>query len=445
MITQSTVDSGVRVEMLRCVIDALEAQGVSLCILNGYDNLANEVPSDIDCMVQSDQLPLEFMNVINSTCLRVVGVFQRELNTYVVVVANMDSRNPEFIWFDAESDFREHGRVFFQADEVLASAIRQGKFFTPSVYHEFILYLVKKVVHGSIPEKHAGRLTQLFQVAPEQCRAEMETLWCDEAVTIMVQASLSGDWSAVNDSMKEIREELFRSVGAMDRRNAVRTRLAETGRRLRRFTYPTGVHVVFLGSDGSGKSTVIRKVECALAPGFRQTARLHLFPSSNREKSGPVIDPHGQPPRSLAGSIVKMGVWWVRYTCGYIRHIRAKLVRSVLVVSDRYFLDILVDPVRYRYGGPTWLPQLVWKFLPKPDLIILLDAPADVLQQRKQEVPFEESERQVLAYRDLFGDMNRGHIVNANQSVEDVVSDVNRIILNFMAARTHKRFKLDQR
>ena len=60
-------------------------------------------------------------------------------------------------------------------------------------------------------------------------------------------------------------------------------------------------------------------------------------------------------------------------------------------------LDAIVDPKRYRYGGPIWLLNLIWKITPKPDLIVLLDAPAEVIQQRKKEVPFEETAERLLA------------------------------------------------
>ena len=59
---------------------------------------------------------------------------------------------------------------------------------------------------------------------------------------------------------------------------------------------------------------------------------------------------------------------------------------------------MLVDPRRYRYGGAMWLARWVGKIIPKPDLWILLDAPAEVLQKRKQEVPPEETARQRRAY-----------------------------------------------
>jgi thymidylate kinase len=118
------------------------------------------------------------------------------------------------------------------------------------------------------------------------------------------------------------------------------------------------------------------------------------------------------------------------------------VIRSTLVLFDRYYYDLTVDSRRYRYGGSRWLAQLLGKLIPRPQLIILLDAPAEVLQARKQEVPIEETHRQQARYRALVGSFSDGHVVNAAQPLQEVVAQVNGIILDFMAKRTERRFGL---
>jgi thymidylate kinase len=66
--------------------------------------------------------------------------------------------------------------------------------------------------------------------------------------------------------------------------------------------------------------------------------------------------------------------------------------------------------------------------MPKPDAIILLNAPPAVLQTRKQELTLEETERQCQAYLALVKPQKRGHVVNSAQPFEDVMRDVYKII-----------------
>jgi thymidylate kinase len=85
------------------------------------------------------------------------------------------------------------------------------------------------------------------------------------------------------------------------------------------------------------------------------------------------------------------------------------------------------------------LLRLIWWFVPRPDLIILLDAPPEVVQARKQDVPFAESERQCKAYRTLVDSIANGHIVDAAQPLDQVVRAVNDLILQYLSARVVRR------
>jgi thymidylate kinase len=134
--------------------------------------------------------------------------------------------------------------------------------------------------------------------------------------------------------------------------------------------------------------------------------------------------------------------WFVYYFFGYaIRHLA--MARSTLLLNDRHFVDVLVDAKRYRYGGPTWLVRLIWRLIPKPDLIVLLDATPEVLQARKQETSFEEVGRQRKAYLSLVRTMGSGHVVDATQSFEHVADDVSDIVLRHLASRVARRLGLE--
>jgi hypothetical protein len=110
-----------------------------------------------------------------------------------------------------------------------------------------------------------------------------------------------------------------------------------------------------------------------------------------------------------------------------------------LVLFDRYLVDALVDRRRYRYRGPQWALHFVWSLIPKPDLVILLDAPTEVLRARKQEVSLCETERQRHAYRQLVDTLPNGHVVDAAQPLDRVVTAVGTVVLGFLASRAVRR------
>ena len=84
--------------------------------------------------------------------------------------------------------------------------------------------------------------------------------------------------------------------------------------------------------------------------------------------------------------------------------------RGGLVLIDRFYYDFFVDQRRYRLRVPQSIVRLGHFFLKKPDLVVLLDAPAEVLQSRKQEVPLAETERQRTAYRALVRGLRNGRV-----------------------------------
>ena len=99
--------------------------------------------------------------------------------------------------------------------------------------------------------------------------------------------------------------------------------------------------------------------------------------------------------------------------------------RSQIVIFDRYLPDILVDPARYRLPLSSMrLARMLVRLAPHPDLCILLDVPAEVAQQRKQEVSFDESLRQRAAYLDMFKELPNTLLVDAVCPVDEVTRQI---------------------
>ncbi len=127
-----------------------------------------------------------------------------------------------------------------------------------------------------------------------------------------------------------------------------------------------------------------------------------------------------------------IGYWGVYYTAGYYLTVHPALVGGRLVVHDRHLIDGVVDSRRYRYGGPPWLLQGLWRLVPRPDLVVLLDASAERIQGRKQEVSFEETARQCQEYRRLVTPMANGRLIDASKPLDAVVREVCEVILQHL-------------
>lgn len=109
---------------------------------------------------------------------------------------------------------------------------------------------------------------------------------------------------------------------------------------------------------------------------------------------------------------------------------------------DRYYDDLLVDPRRYRYGGPLWLARLTRRLVPRPQLVVLLDASPELLWVRKHEVALEETARQRDAYLRLVRGLRNGCVVDASEPLDRVVANVESILLDHMQERISRRLGL---
>lgn len=212
--------------------------------------------------------------------------------------------------------------------------------------------------------------------------------------------------------------------------------------------------VALIGPDGAGKTTIATMLQAAQPGRIRyvymgdnlQTSNVmlpttRLLRALERRRAGQDTseragdDASNRPARSRRARAVSGLKWAVCYANWlaeeYYRDLVAwwLLKRGHVVVFDRhFFLDYYADDIVGDGRGRSWSRRLHARMLdwahPRPDLVIFLDAPAELLFARKGEFSVAHLERRRQDYLALRSVFEHFAVVDASQPPERVVRDV---------------------
>ena len=206
----------------------------------------------------------------------------------------------------------------------------------------------------------------------------------------------------------------------------------------RRWLLPKGLFLVVLGPDGVGKSTTIRCLQLELQKHFSHCRTERWRPGLIRKVSPDTGNrmPHAKVPRGPLSSAISILGLALDFSVGYVVFSHPAMARSEAVIFDRYFHDVLIDPKRYRYAGPMWLPHLLSRCIPpRRAIFVVLDADEELILSRKQELPLHELKRQRLAYKAFAARVPQAMIIRTDKPIGEIASE---IIINILAIRNSR-------
>jgi thymidylate kinase len=417
----------VRKQMFLDFCAALEVHGIPYVILSGYQGYPDRIDSDIDFMVSEadfQRLPPLFNHPGTVPGARLVQVLQHETSACYYVLASQIGARIAYLHPDSAASYRRKGRLWLRSETVLATRRKApAGFWIPAAAVEFEYYLVKRIDKQLVEDPHLRALAKLMSEDLPACRSVLARHFQPSIAREIEHAICRSDTEWFNNNRTTLRVALANSIPLEGLPARLRSRLANLRRLIHRVAQPTGLVIAVLGPDGSGKTTVIQHLEKEITPAFRRVHRFHLRPYFGKTGgiTSPVTDPHSHPPRGRIASVLKAVLFFVDYWVSWVRLVYPSKIRSTLVIFDRYYHDMLIDPVRYRLPSACWLPRVLSGLVPQPDIWLILDAPAEMLVARKGEITLEAAQELTAKYRALANRLPNAVLVDTGGGLQDTL------------------------
>ncbi len=430
----------------RTLFQLLEELGLRYCLLHAPARETSDSPCGIELTIHPDDrehLPVLIQN------LRKAYLFIQRVplaaNDFRYDFASSMNADARFYSLTLRENFPS-GHLIASHDAIFARRKKQGDFWVLSEADEFLFLLSRISLEGQIGPSEENRLEQLAKIlGPTVVGEFVAGLFGDVPQQKIMAACVDGQ---LNKALHQSGNKLLRLKFGRSPIDCLKYLLLQFRCTLRRWLHPCGVLIVILGPDGAGKSTTARKISEFFAPLFtgNQTILWRpqvLMPSPKIEV--PLIDPpHTKQPHGALKSAIKLFAVVADYWLAYPTLMWSLLSRGTLITIDRDLHDILVDRVRYRYGGPVWLTKIAVALTPLPNPIyLILDAEDDIILNRKNELAPEELRRQRKAYANLAAKLPNSSVILTDRSPEDSISAIAKALLTYISNRYESRRNVD--
>lgn len=187
-------------------------------------------------------------------------------------------------------------------------------------------------------------------------------------------------------------------------------------------TRSTGAFLVVGGPDGVGKTTLAR----LLVEEWGERGRyFHFIPSPLWQlEHGP--PPDDKPMDKHRDSLRMLGILrlvrnLIRAWLSYLIAIAPAVRRGKVVIGDRWLYGYVAQPEALKFGGPAWLASLMLRLMPQPDVVMVLQAPPELILSRKSELTLAELTAEAARWADI---SPRAVFLDASRPAEELAGSI---------------------
>lgn len=416
--------------LLFSVFDALEQNNVSYCFLRDFDQIDQMADSggEVDLLIDRDQLEWVrgYLAQIGFLHMRAWGHAPHHF------FFAYDQSTGCWIKLDVVTEIaygkRNHALRTDLAINCLNNRTYYRGIFIPSPEDEFVTLLLHCVLDKE--EFELSRRQRLIKLIEEVENIQylsklLERFWPPATSWSRLKTLVEdGQWETLLIERRTVVAHLSGQdkIGTFARK--IRSRVLRKLNGWTNMLRPPSPMVALLAPDGAGKTTLTASIQSAF---YFPVYCVYMGLS---QKGTVTAKPSRMPG---LGFVRRLFTQWQRFLVA-----RYHQGRGRLVIFDRYTYDSLLPSHRQLNRGQRYRRWIMAHACPAPDLMIVLDAPGEVLYQRKGEHSPAILEQQRQAYLKLQSLVPKMVVLDATHGLEEVRRDAIALIWEAYLARHTK-------
>lgn len=396
----------------------LQNERVKYCILRNYETLPENIGNDIDLLLDKKCLD-KFKTILFDVARKHKYTLFKSIsrfgyNSYWFLQKNHD----EVLHFDAWTRLDWKGVRWADEKLVLNTRVSHKMFYAPHPNVEVGTLLLKDLIqNGKFRHKYMGKILKRLDEDSKGIQTFLSWGIGGALAKQLCTMSCNNEWDEIDQKKRNVRNNVL--LYAL-KRNPLEPLLGFLrflfGYLLSLMRRGSGLLIVLVGPDGSGKSTISDGLREDLKEIFVNReyyhGHFHIIPELKSLKDALLLKKRANKntiarpdyelhlrskgerevkPYGLLRAMLYVFYYSVDYFLGHF--IVAKFrARGDLIIYDRYFYDYLIQPVFSRV--PKWLVLFIGKSLPIPDLVVYLKCLPEEIHSRKPELTVQEIKSQ---------------------------------------------------
>lgn len=435
------------IKFIKSFFYELNKNKIRYCILRKASLILSGEAHDIDMVIdfsRMEEIKSILENLSQNTGWNLFFKSTKDNGNLITIHYYIESNKTiEIVHFDFFKNFSWISIPLIKNEDLLSKCICENGIYSCSKENEAITKLFSRYLyHGYIKEEYKEDIVDIFLKYEKNIKNIMSQFLEYDYSEKVYELVVNKRWDELTRLNKDIKRSIKEKYLSSSYKKIIYN-FKNISFKLKRYINYNGVMIAFIGTDGSGKSTIIENLPKVLGKTFNESQIKYYHwrpkylksPKGDKNLNVNVTEPHSKKPYGKILSFLKFMYFNLDYIIGYWLSVKIHLGKNELVIFDRYYYDYLVDKYRYRLSLNDKLIKGTMKLIPKPHITFLLIGSPRILYERKKEISLDEVEKQVNNVMELENIVSKSKIINVDNNINEVVFEVTKNIVSVMEAR----------